>query len=227
VYFGNRASGLFSSAAVWGGGWNSLDRILGVGDWDGDGNDDLVGRDRRTGDLFPYTGPGRGGTGYTSKVRIGTGWRLFDNVDAAGDLTGDGFPDIVASDNDGKLWVYPGDGAGGFLPRYLIGNGWYTVNEIGGGGDYTGDGLDDVVARSTTGQLFIYSGPGAPGVGFTSRIGAGSGFNTYDTFVTPGNWTPDAKPDLLMRDDQTNQLRIYYGAGTNGFLRGRVVNSGW
>jgi hypothetical protein len=227
MYFGNRSTGLFASTAEWGAGWNTLDRLLGVGDWNGDGNDDLVGRDRRTGELFLYTGPGRSGDRFTSKTRIGTGWRLFDNVEAAGDLTGDGFPDIVANDNDGKLWIYPGNGIGGFLPRYLMGSGWYTINEITAGGDYNHDGHDDIVGRSTSGELFIYLGPGAPNRGFTARIAAGTGFNAFDTFIGPGNWTPDDKPDLIMRDDTTNQLRLYYGRGAQGFLRGRVINSGW
>jgi hypothetical protein len=227
MYYSNRSTGLLTSGASWGHGWNTLDRILGVGDWDGDGNDDLVGRDRSTGVLYLYTGPPRGRTGYTSKVQIGSGWRLFDNIDAAGDLTGDGFPDIVANDNDGKQWVYPGDGRGGFLPRYLMGYGWYSINEIVGGQDYTGDGKDDIVGRSNDGRLYIYAGPGAPGTGYTGRIDAGAGWNAFDTIVGPGNFTPDAKPDLIARDDATNQLRIYYGAGDQGFVRGRVINSGW
>ncbi len=227
LYPGDRATGGFLAPSVVGGGWQNMDKVMGVGDFDGDGRDDLIARERRTGYLYLYPGSARRGAVYATRVRVGTGFGRMDNVQAAGDQTGDGFPDIVANDNDGRLWLFPGNGTGGFLPRFELGNGWYIINEISGGADYTGDGKDDLVGRTTSGDLYVYPGPGAPDTRITSRIKAASGLSGYDTIVGPGNWTPDAKPDLLMRDDSTNQLRIYYGSGDGTFSRGRVVGTGW
>ncbi|WP_270886447.1 FG-GAP-like repeat-containing protein [Pedococcus sp. 5OH_020] len=227
LYPGNRASGGFLPPRVVGWGWQSMDRVMGVGDFDGDGKDDLMARERRTGALFLYPGSARDHTPYATRVQVGSGFGRMDNVKAAGDLNGDGFPDIVANDNDGRLWLFGGNGTGGFLPRLEIGNGWYVVNEIAGGGDYTGDGRDDLVGRTTSGDLYVYPGPGASQTRITSRILAARGMNEFDTIIGPGSWTPDAKPDLLARSDSTNALRIYYGAGKGIVTRGRVVGTGW
>lgn len=226
VYPGNRATGRIGTPYVAGRGWNTLDRVAGVGDFNGDGRDDLVGRVAKTGELYLYPGPGANRATYRTRVRIGTGWRGFDNLSAAGDLTGDGRPDLVANDNDGKLWLYPGNGRGGVSSRVLMGHGWYTIDEIAAGGDYTGDGKDDLVGRTTGGTLYVYPGQDAA-VPFRSRIRAGDGYRYFDTFVGPGNWTPDAKPDLLLRGDRNNSLVIYYGNGSGGFKTGRTLGTGW
>jgi hypothetical protein len=227
LYPGSRSTGNFLSPRKVGGGWQTMDRVIGPGDFDGDGKDDLIGREARTGYLWLYPGSAKDRTPYATRVRIGTGFGKMDNLQAAGDLTGDGFPDVVSNDNDRRLSLFAGNGSGGFLPRFQLGNGWYTINEIAGGGDYTGDGRDDLVGRSTTGDLFIYPGPGAPDTGLTTRLKVGSGYNYFDTFIGPGQWTPDSKPDLLLRGDTSNKLSLYYGNGSAGFKTGRIVGTGW
>jgi hypothetical protein len=227
LYPGNRNTGSFLSARTVGWGWQTMDRVIGVRDFDGDGKDDLIAREARTGYLWLYPGSAKDHTPYGTRVRVGTGFGKMDNIQAAGDMTGDGVPDLVANDNDGRLWLFAGNGTGGFLPRFEMSNGWYVINEIAGGGDYTGDGKDDLIGRTTTGDLYIYPGPGAPATRLTSRIKVGTGYNSYDTFIGPGNWTPDAKPDLLLRGDTDNKLTIQYGNGAAGFKPGRVLGTGW
>jgi hypothetical protein len=227
LYPGNRNTGSFLSARKVGWGWQAMDRVIGVRDFDGDGKDDLIAREARTGYLWLYPGSAKDHTPYGTRVRVGTGFGKMDNIQAAGDMTGDGVPDLVANDNDGRLWLFPGNGTGGFLPRFEMSNGWYVINEIAGGGDYTGDGKDDLIGRTTTGDLYIYPGPGAPATRLTSRIKVGTGYSSYDTFIGPGNWTPDAKPDLLLRGDTDNKLTIQYGNGSAGFKPGRVIGTGW
>ena len=227
LYPGNRNTGSFLPPRKVGGGWQTMDRVIGVRDFDGDGKDDLIGREARTGYLWLYPGSAKDHTPYSTRVRVGTGFGKMDNVQAAGDMTGDGFPDIVSNDNDGRLWLFAGNGTGGFLPRFELSNGWYTVNEIAGGGDYTGDGKDDLIGRTTTGDLYIYPGPGAPDTRIATRTKVGSGYNAFDTFSGPGNWTPDAKPDLLLRRDTDNKLVLFYGRGSAGFTTGRTVGTGW
>jgi hypothetical protein len=52
----------------------SMTAIVGVGDFNGDGHPDLVGRDA-AGDLWLY--PGNGAGGFRAAVKIGRGWNIF------------------------------------------------------------------------------------------------------------------------------------------------------
>lgn len=58
-----------------GGGWNTYNKILGLGDSNGDAVNDLIARDS-AGVLYVYPGTGNGG--FRSRVKIGTGWNAFN-----------------------------------------------------------------------------------------------------------------------------------------------------
>lgn len=223
IYPGVRETGGFLPSMTAGYGWDTVDQVMGPGDLSGDGVPDLVARDRRTGQLWLY--PTTIGGSYTTRQQIGTGWLPFMRVVALGDVTGDGFPDIGANDDDGKLWVYPTNGAGGWLPRYLGGQGWERLGALTGAGDLTGDGISDLVGRTPAGELYLYPGPGAATV-FATRTLLGTGFTGVDAIVGVGQWTPDNYPDLVMRTIGTRRLHIVYG-GAASVLPGRQIGSGW
>ena len=74
-----------------------------------------------------------GGTaqGYAPRVQIGTGWQVYNGLIAAGDVNGDGRPDLIGRDGSGVLWYYAGTGvvggtAQGYLPRTQIGTSFPT-----------------------------------------------------------------------------------------------------
>jgi hypothetical protein len=228
LYRGNRSTGGFRSRIMVGGGWQVYDRLLGVGDWNGDGKDDLVVRDRRNGMLWLYRGThGTGSRRYAPRVQIGTGFLPYDSMTAAGDVNGDGKPDLVIHDGDGKLRLYPGNGRTGFLSPTIVGTGWWGINAVVGGGDWNGDGKDDLIGRRPDGTLWFYAGPGRPGRGYT-RVGqAGSGWQGYDTLVAPGTWTPDNRPDLIGRKASDHSLWLYDGNGRGGILGGRRIGTSW
>ena len=226
LYPGNRSTGGFRSRSVVGGGWQVYDRLLGVGDWNGDGVDDLMARDRRTGALYLYRGARGRGT-YAPRVQIGTGFLPYDSMTAAGDVDGDGHPDLVIHDGDGKLRLYPGNGGTGFLSPSVVGAGWWGINAVVGRSDWNGDGKDDLIGRRPDGTLWFYAGPGRKGAGYT-RVGqAGSGWQGYSTLVAPGNWTPDGHPDLIGRKAADRTLWLSYGDGRGGIFGGRRIGSGW
>ena len=75
-------------------------------DVNGDGTSDLFGRQLATGALMFYAGRPDGT--YTSPRTVGTGWEMHDWIVAAGDVTGDGVPDLYAREAaTGTLWLYP------------------------------------------------------------------------------------------------------------------------
>ena len=148
-------------------GWT----ILAEGDLDGDGKDDLVIASPKPGidqvDLFtgPYGGilhptPGSADSTFTGNANSETGWAL-----AAGDLTGNGYPDLVISaPSDSVPTVYILEGpltSSSYAPSDAI--------EVTGGdaymgwslavGDFTGDGQPDLAAGNCEGEVYVAEGP--------------------------------------------------------------------
>ena len=227
LYPGIRRTGGYGAGRVVGHGWQTIDRLLGVGDWNGDGKADLIGRERATGTLWLYPGPGRAGAGFATRTRVGTGFGGFGSITAAGDVNGDHHPDLVVHKGDGILRLYPGNGRGGFLAPGTVGHGWQHLTALVGGGDYNSDGRADLIGRDAGGTLWLYPGPGRRAAGYTTRVRAGSGWKGYDQIVAPGNWTPDRRPDLLGRKASDHSLWLSYGNGRGGIFGGRRIGTSW
>ncbi len=174
LYRGN-GSGGFSGQYVNGRGWNGFTQIVAPGDFNGDGNPDLI-TVRPDGVMNLYPGNGAGGFG-TSYPQIGTGWQSRDQIISVGDWDGDGRNDLVAREPaNGNLWLYSGNGVGGFAGQRVIGTGWGIFTALVGPGDFNdnGGGANDILARRSNGDLYLYPGNGTGGFGTSyPRIGTG------------------------------------------------------
>ena len=127
LYPGNGTGG-FQPRALIGTGWNRYNTILGAGDVNGDGRQDLIAREPSTGRLWLRTGNGTGG--FTSATVIGTGWNGMTALMAPGDFNGDRVADVLARDSSGRLWLYARTASGGWLTRTLVSTGWNVANAI-------------------------------------------------------------------------------------------------
>lgn len=92
-----------------GGGWQVYDRLETAGNIAGTTAPDVVARDR-SGVLWLYRGTGDRTAPLAGRTRIGGGWQVYDRIAAGSDVTGDGRPDLLATDKSGVLWLYPGTG---------------------------------------------------------------------------------------------------------------------
>ncbi|MET9363648.1 VCBS repeat-containing protein [Streptomyces sp. NPDC006632] len=164
-----------------GGGWNIYNSVIGIGDLTGEGNGDLIARQPGNGHLYLYPGNGAGSAVY-SRIDIGGGWNVYDKLMGAGDINGDGLPDLLARTPGGDLYLYAGTGSAKtpFKGRVrLAGGGWnmYSAKMIATPGDLTGDGRSDIVAADSAGNLWRYDANGSGG--FNDRVKIGYGWNTF------------------------------------------------
>ena len=145
--------------------WNTLSPLFGTGDFTGDGRGDLIGRDA-AGRLQVCAGDGVGRCSTVTPLSspLTPTWKAMTALFSPGDFDGDTFPDLVARDAAGTLWLYPGDGAGGILPRAQIASGFNGVPVIYSVGDFDGDGHSDLITRDTAGTMWRYAGDGAGGL---------------------------------------------------------------
>lgn len=164
-----------------------------------------------------------------SATDIGGGWNSMKTITLPGDITGDGKPDLFATDTSGTAWVYPGTGTGKFGTRIKIGTGWQTYGGVVyGKGDLTNDGRPDIVGRDSSGNLWLYKGTGNASAPWSARVKVGGGWNTYNAMASTGDMTGDGKADLVARDS-AGKLWLYKGTGsaTAPYAARVLIGAGW
>ncbi|MGW1765312.1 trypsin-like serine protease [Streptomyces sp. NPDC002073] len=132
VYPGN-GSGGFGAAVKTGFGWQIYGVVRGAGDLTGDGKTDLIARDS-AGALYLYAGTGATGSGaFGARVKIGSGWQIYNQITMTGDVNNDGRADLLARDSAGTMWLYKGNGKSSatFATRVNFGGGWNAYNLFG------------------------------------------------------------------------------------------------
>ncbi|MET7759120.1 VCBS repeat-containing protein [Streptomyces sp. NPDC005389] len=199
-------------------------------DFDGDGGMDLFARE--PGGLLRgfQTQPIAVGGSVKSTTwgSIGGGWQAYDRIEAAGNIAGTSWPDVLARDTAGVLWLYQGNGdrAQPLSGRTRIGGGWQAYDRIAAGSDVTGDGRPDLLATDKSGVLWLYAGTGNAGAPFSSAQRVGGGWGVYNELSAVGNFAGGPAGDLLARD-KDGVLWLYLGKGDGTFAARSQVGGGW
>ncbi|WP_370056722.1 FG-GAP repeat domain-containing protein [Leifsonia sp. EB41] len=216
------------------------------GDVNGDGAADLLAIDlngrlleyQNTHDSHPF------GAGQV----IGSGWgsQFAAGKTVSGDITGDGYAEIVAIRSDGALVAYYNNMAinPGHLPYSsgtVIGSGWQAFTNITLG-DINGDGYADLIAERSDGTFWVYlngirSNPGHLPFS-TGRQLAGT-FSVDPNGFAAGDLNGDGYADLFALDSWVNPNRTAAGAsapfgelsGASPWANGNIsyanIQAGW
>ncbi len=198
----------------------TADTLLSAGDWDRDGYSDLVVRNRGSQDLLLYRGNGAGQ--FAGPVVLGTGFRKVKLLAAVGDMTGDGWPDLMGQPKKGSMTLYPGNGLSGFKPAYV------AYKRIKAGfqvpvGRWDADGAPDSIFRSGK-RLTLYPGNGPGGL-----IGARAlklNVKRFDALVGVGDMGINGHSGVVMRERKTGYLWVQ-PATTKGFSPRRFLGQGF
>ncbi|MFB7449259.1 FG-GAP repeat domain-containing protein [Streptomyces sp. NPDC056194] len=223
---------------VWqGGGWQIYNKVIAPGDLTKDGRQDLLAR-TQSGTLYLF--PGKGSVDYrgpfASRVAIGGGWQIYDQIVGTNDLDGDAVADIVARTPAGDLYFYKGTGSATapFKSRVRIGGGWNTYNQVIGVDDLNGDGRGDLLARTYSGTYYQYLSIGGGKFGARTYFGGGGqnlsyylgqggvpAYGKHNLFAV--NWAGTAYTYGTQADGRFGPAKPYGLAGENAH-HGRMTN---
>ncbi|GAA1391650.1 CHAP domain-containing protein [Luteococcus peritonei] len=160
----------------------------------------------------------------SSRRAVGNGWLGMGLLTQLDDLTGDGWPELVARSNaDGRLFLYPSTGGGRLGARRQVGNGWGAARSLTDSGPRQAPSAQrHLVAVFSGGRVVQYN---------LSRTGLTQGRQLVASsrlvqVTSPGDVTGDSRADLL-GVDSSGRLLLHPTTATGLLGSGRQVGQGW
>jgi hypothetical protein len=190
-----------------------------AGDWDRDGKSDLIFRNSTNGALYLKRGLGNGT--FAPAKRVGSGFAGVRLLAAVGDMTGDGWPDLMGQPRGGAMRIYPGNGIAGFKRSYVAHGAIDAWRQIPIG-LWNPDGAPDSLIRKGA-ALSLYKGNGPGGLMNGRRMGLDLG--GYDWAVGVSDVGLTGHADLVVRKKGTGRLFLLQGS-TKGFAKPVLLGTG-
>jgi fructose-specific phosphotransferase system IIC component len=206
--------------------------MAGTGDFNGDGQADILWQNETTGQRALWLMNGIGG-GFTpaSIVDLGhvdTNWQIA----GTGDFNSDSKTDILWQNTmtgQRALWLMNGI-AGGFTPASIVNLGYVDTNwVIAGTGDFDNDSQTDILWQNTvTGQRALWLMNGVGG-GFTPASVVNLGYvDTNWVIAGTGDFNNNDQTDILWQNIATGQRALWLMNGIGGgFTPASIVNLGY
>ena len=159
--------------------------IVGTGDFNGDGIDDILWRNDN-GTVTDWLGQANGsfvGNGANFNTAISSDWHIV----GTGDFNGDGIADILWRNDNGTVTDWLGQANGSFVGNganfnTAISTDWHVVSI----GDFNGDATDDILWQNTNGTVTEWLGQangGFIGNGNNVNVAISSDWHIHDPAV--------------------------------------------
>ncbi|HKA19487.1 MAG TPA: FG-GAP-like repeat-containing protein [Blastocatellia bacterium] len=195
------------------GGTFDTDRFpfsVAVGDFNGDGKQDLAVACDAADDVSILLGDGAGNFSAATNFGVSSGPQSV----AVGDFNGDGKPDLAVACIDGdKVSILLGNGAGSFGPAISFNPGGSPRDVVVG--DFNGDGKQDLaVSNPFASTASVLLGDGMGSFGGATSFGVGSA--PY-SIIAVGDFNNDGKLDLAVPNVLSADVSILLGDGVGGF----------
>jgi hypothetical protein len=208
-----KASGTFAAAT---GGPLSIAsaQSVAVGDFNGDGIQDLATTNYLSGTVTVQLGNGSGRFSSTGSP-IATG--QYPRSVVVGDFNGDGIQDLaIANSGDNTVTVLSGNGSGGFTATagspFAVGNYPYAIVE----GDFNGDGIPDLATANYSGNNVTVLLGNAAG-GFSAAAGSPFAVGSGPFSLALADFNGDGIPDIAVANIAGNNVAVLLGNGSGGF----------
>jgi len=170
--------------------------------------------------------PGNGAAVLSKGIQVGWGWSSSWRLIPAGDLTGDGKPDLLGIDSKGDLYMYKGKGDGTFpYAKVKVGWGWNGW-QLFAAGDLDGDSHADILGINSAGDLYQYRGKG-DGTFPYAKQKAGWGWNGGYVMAAGADLDGDGYADIVSRQISTGNMYVYKGLGNAKFGTRTLIDTGW
>ncbi len=175
-------------------------KIVGTGDFNGDGRSDILWR-HDSGFVTDWLGIVTGGFQANlanASTTVPSNW----HVEGTGDFNGDGRSDILWRSDDGTMTNWLGTSSGGFVDNAA--NAWTTTLSVSfaivGTGDFNGDGRSDVLVRNAQGQVTDWLATANGGFSYNGANLLASVPVDWKIAAT-GDFNGDGRADILWRHD--------------------------
>ncbi|MBD1547176.1 hypothetical protein HK439_12980 [Labrenzia aggregata] len=192
-----------------------------VGDFNGDGRDDLIFTWEHYGENRLFLGNAGGGFDYMGFQITPTSINGYPDHTLVGDFNGDGRSDLIFTwEHYGENRLFLGNASGGFdyvsfpmTPSAI--NSFPDQTLVG---DFNGDGRDDMFfswARYGENRLFL--GTAAGGFNYVGAQIDPSAINSSPDKVLVGDFNGDGRDDLIFTWSQNGDKRMFFGTAGGGF----------
>lgn len=169
-------------------------QIVGTGDFNGDGCDDLLWRNS-SGSVGTWLGKANGGfliPDGSTLTAAPTDWHVIGN----GDFNGDGRTDILWQNDNGAVGSWLSTGSGFAYNEAMgiraVSGAW----QVAGVGDFNGDGKDDILWE--TGNRYLGTWDGTTSGGFIVRDTALTEMVGNSHVANIGDYNGDGRDDIYL-----------------------------